>query len=101
MKSVSHAAAFAVLLALAPAAMAADPYYQGKRLTVLVNYAAGGPTDIESRVFARHIGKHIPGNPTVVVQNRPGGGGVTGSNYMAAAAPKDGTVIDEIPDEQP
>src|SRR5262249_42931184 len=48
---------------------AQEPFYKGKRLTALVNYAPGGSTDAEARVFARHIGRHIEGNPAIVVQN--------------------------------
>jgi tripartite-type tricarboxylate transporter receptor subunit TctC len=57
------------------------PFYQGKTLTFLINFAAGGPTDIESRIFAKHLTKHIPGQPAVVVQAMGGGGGLTAVNY--------------------
>src|SRR5687768_5257483 len=57
---------------------AETPFYRGKTLTVLINFASGGPTDIEGRLVARFLGKHIPGQPTIVVQNMPGAGGVTG-----------------------
>jgi len=53
----------------------------------------GGDYDLYSRLFARFIGKHIPGNPGVIVVNMPGGGGITAANYMAQVAPRDGTVI--------
>jgi tripartite-type tricarboxylate transporter receptor subunit TctC len=73
-------------------AFAADkaPSYQGKTLTFIINFAPGGPTDIEGRVFAKHLGKHIPGNPAVVVQNMGGGGGITGVNYVGEVAKPDG-----------
>ena len=80
------------LVAAAPA-MAADGFYQGKRLTVLINFAVGGPTDIEGRLFAKHIGKHLAGAPNIIVQNMDGGGGATGTNFLGEIAPKDGTVI--------
>jgi tripartite-type tricarboxylate transporter receptor subunit TctC len=51
---------------------AQDPFYKGKRLTVMINYGAGGPADIEGRIFARHIGRHIEGSPNVIVQNIDG-----------------------------
>ena len=79
-------------LAAASPAAAAD-YYQGKRLTVLINFAAGGPTDIEGRLFARHVIKQLPGATGVIVQNIDGGGGATGTNFIGEVAPKDGTVI--------
>src|SRR3954469_2412393 len=74
-------------------ASAQEPFYAGKRLTVLVNYAAGGPTDIEGRLFARHIGKYIEGQPAIVVQNRDGASGLVGTNYIGEVAPRDGSVV--------
>ena len=75
------------------AAAAQQPYYKGKRLTVLINFAAGGPTDIEGRLFAKHIGKHIAGQPNVIVQNMDGAGGVVGAQFVGEVAPKDGTMM--------
>jgi tripartite-type tricarboxylate transporter receptor subunit TctC len=66
------------------------PYYGGKTLTFVINFAAGGPTDIEGRVFAKHLGRHIPGQPAIVVQNMGGGGGITGVNYIGEVAKPDG-----------
>ncbi len=57
----------------------AAEYYAGKRLTILINYAPGGPADIEGRFFAKHIAKHIAGKPTVIVQNKGGAGGMIGA----------------------
>lgn len=71
----------------------AQDFYAGKRLTVLVNYAAGGPADIDARVFARHIGRLIAGQPTVVVQNMDGAGGQVGTSWLGEVAPKDGSVV--------
>lgn len=68
-------------------------FYRGKTLTVLINFAAGGPTDIEGRLVARFIGKHLPGQPTVIVQNMPGAGGVTGTNYLGEVAKADGLTL--------
>jgi tripartite-type tricarboxylate transporter receptor subunit TctC len=83
----------AALLAAPLAARAEDPFYKGKRLTMVINFAAGGPADVEGRLFARHIAKHIDGNPSIVVQNLDGAGGLIGSNYVGEIAPRDGTVI--------
>ena len=69
---------------------AQEPFYKGKRLTLLINFAAGGPTDVEGRVFARHLTKHIGGQ--IIVQNMDGAGGVVGATYLGEVAPKDGTV---------
>ena len=77
---------FGVLLFFAPVYSAQAPFYQGKNITFLINFAAGGPTDIEGRIVARHLAKHIPGNPAIVVQNMPGAGGVTGLNFLGEAA---------------
>ena len=75
------------------AAWATDPFYKGKRLTLLINYAAGGPSDIEGRLLVRHIGKYLDGNPTIIVQNMDGAGGMIGNNYLGEIAPKDGTMV--------
>jgi len=83
-------------LALHLSAAAADPvadFYKDKQIKIIIGNAAGGDYDIGGRILARHIGNHIPGNPTVVVQNMPGASTVTATNYLWAKAPKDGTVI--------
>jgi putative tricarboxylic transport membrane protein len=72
---------------------AQEPYYKGKRITVLINFAAGGPTDIEGRLFAKHLAKHIDGQPNLIVQNMDGAGGVVGATYLGEVAPKDGTYM--------
>lgn len=71
----------------------ADEFYKGKTLTFVVGFSAGGGFDTYTRLIARHIGKHIPGNPTVVVENRPGAGSLIAANYIYNQAPHDGTVI--------
>jgi tripartite-type tricarboxylate transporter receptor subunit TctC len=68
-------------------------FYKAKTLTVLINFAAGGPTDIEGRLVGRFLGKHVPGQPSVVVQNMPGAGGVTGTNYLGEVAKPDGLIL--------
>ena len=72
---------------------AQEPFYKGKRITILINFAAGGPTDIEGRLFAKHLAKHIEGQPNIVVQNMDGAGGVVGATYLGEVAPKDGTYM--------
>lgn len=69
---------------------AEKPLYQGKTLNIVINFAAGGPTDIESRIFAKHLPRHIPGQPTVTVQAMGGGGGLTAANYIGEVAKPDG-----------
>lgn len=69
------------------------PFYKGKTLTILVNYAVGGPTDIEGRLVGRHLAKHIAGQPTIIVNNMAGAGGVTATNYLGEVAKPDGLTM--------
>jgi len=68
-------------------------FYRGKRINFVIGYGTGGGYDIYCRMFARFIGEHIPGNPTVVPQNMPGAGSRRAANWLYAVAPKDGTVL--------
>ena len=72
---------------------AVSDFYKGKNITLIVAAPGGSGYDFGARIFARHLGKHVPGAPNVVVQNMPGGGGRTGTAYVYSAAPRDGTVI--------
>jgi tripartite-type tricarboxylate transporter receptor subunit TctC len=72
---------------------AASDFYRGKTVSIIVGSGAGGGFDTTARLVARHIGKHIPGTPTVIVVNMPGGGGLVAANHVFSAAAKDGTVI--------
>jgi putative tricarboxylic transport membrane protein len=85
----------AVVLAVAATsgARADDAYYKGKQIVLLINFAVGGPTDVEGRLFAKYLARHIDGNPSVIVQNKDGAGGVVGASYLGEVAPKDGTVV--------
>ncbi len=83
----------AALLPVAGFAQNADPFFRGKTLSVYIGFSAGGTYDLFGRLVARHIGKHIPGNPTVVAQSMPGAGSFTLANWMYRIAPKDGTAI--------
>jgi tripartite-type tricarboxylate transporter receptor subunit TctC len=87
--------AIALVGSLVPG-LAQEPFYQGKRLTLMINFAAGGPTDIEGRLFARHIARHIDGSPNIVVQNMDGAGGLIGTNWLGQVAAKDGTAMGYI-----
>jgi tripartite-type tricarboxylate transporter receptor subunit TctC len=88
---------FAVgLLASCAGAARADAvsdFYKGKTVTVIVGYSAGGGYDLYARALARHMGRHIPGQPTLVVNNMPGAGSVAAANYIYGVAAKDGTVF--------
>jgi tripartite-type tricarboxylate transporter receptor subunit TctC len=83
--------------ALAPSGAAlaqpAPDFYRGKTLTLVVGYSVGGGYDTYARVLARHMAKHIPGNPSIIVQNMPGAGSLRSANYLFSVAPKDGTVF--------
>jgi tripartite-type tricarboxylate transporter receptor subunit TctC len=75
---------------------AADPiadFYKGKTVTVLIGVGVGGEYDLHARMVARHLGKHIPGNPTIVPQNMTGAGGILMANYLYEVAARDGTFI--------
>jgi len=71
----------------------ADKFYEGKTIRIVVALGTGGDYDNYARLTSRWLGKHIPGNPTIVVQNMPGAGGLLAANHLANVAPKDGTVI--------
>ena len=76
-----------IVLAAAVPGSAQAQFYKGKTITMIVNYPAGGPTDLEGRIVALHLPAHIPGNPTIVVKNVGGAGGLIGSNQLGEAAP--------------
>jgi len=69
---------------------AAEPFYQGKTLRVIVASAAGGGSDIVARLMMRHLPRHIPGHPTIIVENMPGAGEIVGTNYVYGKAKADG-----------
>jgi tripartite-type tricarboxylate transporter receptor subunit TctC len=87
----------AACLAVASSAQAQatpDVSFAGKRINLYIGFSATGfGYDTYGRVLAKHLGKHLPGNPTVVPQNKPGAGSLTLMNYIANVAPKDGTEI--------
>ena len=90
----STALAFLALLGTSAAqAQSVESFYRGHTINLVVGYSVGGGYDIHGRVLARHLGKHIPGNPAIVVQNMPGGGSLRAANFLYNAAPKDGTTI--------
>jgi tripartite-type tricarboxylate transporter receptor subunit TctC len=72
---------------------AQEPFYKGKRLSLMINFAPGGPTDIEGRLLAKHLVKHIDGQPPIIIQNRDGAGGQVGASYIGEVAPRDGTMM--------
>ena len=83
----------AILLAGAAQAQSPAEFYKGKTVEFLIGYATGGSNDTYSRMIAQHMGKHIPGNPTVVVRNMPGAGSFLAVNQIFNNSAKDGTVV--------
>ncbi len=82
-----------VLASVAVTAVQAEDFYKSKRLRIIVGYSPGGGYDTYARMIARHIGRHIPHNPGLVVQNMPGAGGLVSANYVYNLAPRDGTAL--------
>jgi tripartite-type tricarboxylate transporter receptor subunit TctC len=91
----------AVLLAQPAAAQTAEEFYKGKALTLVVGNGPGGGFDVFGRLLARYIGRYVPGNPSVVVQNMPGAGSLVAANYLYNVAPKDGTTFGLIARNMP
>ncbi len=86
-------AALCCLAAASARADSVEDFYRGHSVTLIVSSGVGGGYDTYSRVLARHLGRHIPGQPRIVVSNMPGAGSLTAVNYIYNVAPKDGTVI--------
>ena len=76
-------------------------FYKGKALSIVVGSSTGGGYDAMARAIARFIGKHLPGNPFVVVRNMPGAGGIAAMNHLYNAAEKDGTIIGMVQNNTP
>jgi tripartite-type tricarboxylate transporter receptor subunit TctC len=89
------AVGFAAMLALPPQSHGATvaEFYKGKDVTIIVGSGSGGTNALYGRTLAAHLGRHIPGNPNVIAQFMPGGGGIKAANYFFSVAPKDGTVL--------
>jgi tripartite-type tricarboxylate transporter receptor subunit TctC len=95
MKLLSRAALAAIALTAAQpaAAQEVEAFYKGRAVTMIVPTAPGGINDISGRLVARNLGRFVPGGPTFVVQNVPGGGGLVAANRLANTAERDGSVI--------
>lgn len=94
MRLISIAAPALALLAPLAAPVHAAEFYTGKTLTLVVGYASGGDYDLNARLIARHLGRFIPGHPTVIVSNVPGAGSLRSLEYVERVAPRDGTVLE-------
>lgn len=89
---IAVACGLAVFVSAARADEIAD-FYKGRVIQVVVGYGPGGGNDVYARLLARHMSRHVPGGPTLIVQNMPGAGSLVAANHLANVAPKDGTVI--------
>jgi tripartite-type tricarboxylate transporter receptor subunit TctC len=90
--SLAAASTFAILAAPA-SAQSVENFYKGKNANMYIGFSAGGSYDFYGRLVARHLGKHIPGGPSIVAQAMPGAGSFKAANYIYAVAPKDGTAL--------
>jgi tripartite-type tricarboxylate transporter receptor subunit TctC len=93
--AVTLTAALVLACALSSTALSqgAGEFYRGKQIRLIVGHPVGNDHDVGGRLLARHLGKHVPGQPTVVVQNMTAAASVAAANYVYAQAPRDGTVI--------
>ncbi len=89
---IGRALVIAGVLAAAFSHTALAQFYKGKTITMIINYPAGGPSDIEGRIVAQHLPAHIPGRPSIVIKNVGGAGGVIGANQLGEAAPNGETM---------
>jgi tripartite-type tricarboxylate transporter receptor subunit TctC len=103
--SVRTAAVFAMIAATLAArpvgAEAVGEFYKGKTITITVGTEAGNSYDIYTRTLARHLSRHLPGNPNIIVQNSPGAGGLNNANTVYNVAPKDGTALGQVQNTVP
>src|ERR1700754_4185090 len=91
-----YAALSILALALAPAAahsQSIEDFYRGKTVNVVLGYPGTGSNGLYARTVAQHIGKHIPGRPSVILRQMPGAGSLVAANHLANVAPRDGTSL--------
>ena len=93
MRLVSCILAASLSLPAPAAAEEVADFYRGRSVELIVSSGAGGGYDLNARLLARHLGRFVPGNPTIVVNNMPGAGGIRAANYLYNVAPRDGSVI--------
>ncbi len=85
-----------ILCSAASAQTSAPDFYAGRTINLLIGFGSGGGNDVWARLIARHMGRHIPGQPNIVPQNIPGAGGLALANQIYNVSPKDGTVVGSI-----
>jgi tripartite-type tricarboxylate transporter receptor subunit TctC len=91
----------AALAAFSGPVSAQSDFYKGKTVTIILSSAAGGGYDVLGRFIAQHLPKHLPGNPTVIVKNMPGAGGIVAANFLYNVAPKDGLTVGGLQNNVP
>src|SRR5262249_15299498 len=91
--AVAIAAASICLLGPVAQAQSPESFFAHKTITIAIGYTAGGSYDLYGRLVARHLGRHLPGQPAVVAQNMPGAGSLKAANYIYEVAPRDGTTL--------
>ena len=91
--AIAVAMVAAMAFPLPARAQSAEEFYRGKTVTILVGFTAGGGYDLYARLLGRHMSRHIPGNPTIVVQNMPGAGSMKATQYVYGVAAKDGLTL--------
>ena len=102
MKRILGMVAAALVIATASAqAAGVEDFYKGKQINVVIGYSPGGGYDVYARLLARHMSKHIPGNPTLVPQNMPGAGSLKAAMYIYQVAPKDGLTFGTVGRSEP
>jgi len=93
LRTVSVLTVLTLLTAVPARAQSVEEFYKGKPVNLIIGFSVGGGYDLYARHLARHMGKHIPGNPTIVPQNMAGAGSLRAANFLYTAAPKDGTAF--------
>ena len=101
MKAIILTAIFGVALTTQAHAQDSTNFYRGKTISIICGFAAGGGYDAYARLVSRHMGRHVPGAPQMIVQNMTGAGSVRAANHVYANAPKDGTVIAAVNQNMP
>src|SRR4029078_4817171 len=93
---VTIASATLAILTVVASAQSPAEFFKGKNVDMMIGYSVGGGYDVYARMIAKHLGKHIPGNPTVTPKNMEGAGSLRLANWLYNVAPKDGTVLGTI-----
>jgi tripartite-type tricarboxylate transporter receptor subunit TctC len=89
------------LTAVPSSAESVEGFYKGKSITAIVGNSVGGGYDVVTRLLVRHMARHIPGEPKIIVQNMPAGNGIAAMNHAYAIAPRDGTVFTAVVNNMP